>query len=81
MFAHSRLAGDGIVDAIGTIYLPRHNFEISGNGSGKQASPLLQIVANTVTLAENGELKIDFDPTQTQVPVGIKPARTARLVN
>ena len=77
----SRLAGNGIVSAIGTIYLPRHDFEITGNGSGQQASPLLQVVANTVKLSENGQLKIDFDPTQTQVPVGIKPARTARLVN
>ena len=76
----SRLAGDGIVNAIGTIYLPRHSFEISGNGSGQQASPLLQIVAHAITLSENGELKIDFDPTQTQVPVGIKPARSARIV-
>ena len=77
----SRLAGDGVVDAIGTIYLPRHDFIISGDGSGQQASPLLQIVANTVTLSDNGQLKIDFDPSQTQVPVGIKPARTARLVH
>ena len=77
----SRLAGDGVVDAIGTIYLPRHDFLISGNGSGQQASPLLQVVANTVTLSDNGHLSIDFDPNQTQVPVGIKPARTARLVH
>ena len=77
----SRLAGDGIVNAIGTIYLPRHHFDITGNGSGQQASPLLQIVADTVNLSGNGALRIDFDPSQTQVPVGIKPARTARLVN
>jgi len=77
----SRLAGDGIVDTIGTIYLPRHDFEISGNGSGKQASPLLQIVANTVQLSDNGQLNIDFDTSQTEIPVGIKPERTARLLN
>ena len=77
----SRLTGSGTINAIGTIYLPHHDFKISGSGAGEQASPLLQIVANRVLMKENGKLSIEFDPTQTEVPVGIKPARTARLVN
>ena len=77
----SRLTGSGTINAIGTIYLPHHEFKISGSGAGDQASPLLQIVANRVIMKEEGKLNIEFDPTQTEVPVGIKPARTARLVH
>ena len=77
----TRLTGDGMVDAIGTVYLPRQEFAITGSGAGHQASPLLQVVANTIVMEDDGQVDIDFDPTQTQVPVGIKPARTARLVN
>lgn len=77
----SRLTGSGTINAIGTVYLPHHDLKISGSGAGDQASPLLQIVANRLLMSEEGRLNIEFDPTQTEVPVGIKPARTARLVN
>ena len=77
----SRLTGSGTINAIGTIYLPHHEFQVSGSGAGEQASPLLQIVANRIVMKENGKLNIDFDLTKTQVPAGIKPARFARLVN
>lgn len=76
----SRLTGAGEINAIGTIYLPRHDFAISGDGAGKQASPLLQIVANTIQMSENGAINIKFDPDKTKVPAGIKPERTARLI-
>ena len=77
----SRLTGDGTINAEGTIYLPRQLFSITGNGAGQQASPLLQIVAHMIEMKDTGALRIDFDPSQTKVPVGIKPARFARLVN
>lgn len=76
----SRLTGSGAIDAIGTIYLPRHDFHVTGDGAGDQTSPLLQIVANTVRMSDNGEIKIKFDPDKTLVPAGIKPERTARLI-
>lgn len=76
----SRLAGSGKASLIGTVYLPKQNFEITGSGSGDQASPLLQIVANEIRLKQKGALKIDFDETETNVPVVIKPERTARLI-
>jgi hypothetical protein len=76
----SRLTGSGAINAIGTIYLPRHDFHVTGDGAGDQTSPLLQIVANTVRMSDNGEIKIKFDPDKTKVPVGIKPERTARLI-
>lgn len=77
----SRLTGSGRVNAIGTIYLPRQAFAIAGNGAADQASPLLQIVANTIDMSDTGGLKIIFDTSQTDVPAAIQPARTARLVN
>jgi len=76
----SRLTGSGAIDAIGTIYLPRHDFHVTGDGAGDQTSPLLQIVANTVRMSDNGMIKIKFDPDKTSVPAGIKPERTARLI-
>jgi hypothetical protein len=76
----SRLTGKGRVSAIGTVYLPRQLLSITGEGAGEQASPLLQIVADAVELNDQGQLKIEFDTTQTDVPVKIKPQRTARLI-
>ncbi len=77
----SRLTGSGAVTAIGTIYLPRQQFSITGSGAADQASPLLQIVASTIDMSESGGLTIVFDTSETDVPAAIKPARTARLVN
>lgn len=79
-FGTSKLAGSGTASLIGTVYLPKQNFEISGSGSGEQASPLLQIVANEMRVLEQGALKIDFDEGKTEVPLVIKPERTARLI-
>jgi hypothetical protein len=76
----SRLTGTGAMSIIGLLYLPTQNFFISGSGAGDQSSPLLQIVANRIALRDNGELRIDFEPGATDVPVAIKPARIARLI-
>lgn len=77
----SRLTGSGSVELIGTIYLPRQTFAITGSGAADQASPLLQLVAHTVSLNQNGALKIRFDPSRTEVPMTIQPAREARLIH
>ena len=76
----SRLTGNGALNIIGLIYLPTQNFFISGTGAGEQASPLLQIVANRFSIRDTGKLKIDFRPGETDVPMAIKPARVARLI-
>lgn len=76
----SRLTGSGSVAMIGTIYLPRQKFSITGEGAADQASPLLQLVAYTVELRNKGGLKIKFDPERTEVPMTIMPAREARLI-
>lgn len=76
----SRLTGNGKLNIIGLIYLPTQNFFISGTGAGEQASPLLQIVANRFSIRDTGKLKIDFRPGETDVPMAIKPARVARLI-
>lgn len=77
----SRMTGKGAVEAIGTVYLPRQTLAITGEGAGKQSSPLLQIVADNVQMADQGELKIVFDTSKTDVPVRILPARSARLLH
>lgn len=76
----SRLTGSGSVSMIGTIYLPRQQFSITGKGAADQASPLLQLVAYTVELRNMGGLKIRFDPERTEVPMTIMPSREARLI-
>ena len=76
----SRLTGHGALSMIGLIYLPTQNFFISGSGAGDQSSPLLQIVANRISLRDTGMLRIDFNPGKTDVPVAIQPARIARLI-
>jgi Flp pilus assembly protein TadG len=76
----SKLTGAGEVSAVGTVYLPRHDFTVTGDGAGQQTSPLLQIVANTVSLSDNGQISIDFDEHKAQVPAGIKAERSARLI-
>lgn len=77
----SRLTGSGKVSMIGTIYLPRQKFSITGDGSADQASPLLQLVASHVEMTDQGALKIHFDPSRTDVPMTIAPAREARLIH
>jgi hypothetical protein len=76
----SKLTGSGSINAIGTIYLPRHDFAVSGDGAGQQTSPFLQIVANTIAMTDNGKISIDFDENKAKVPAGIKAERTARLI-
>jgi hypothetical protein len=76
----SRLTGSGKVSMIGTIYLPRQLFSITGQGAADQASPLLQLVAYTVELRNKGGLKIRFEPERTEVPMTIRPSREARLI-
>jgi hypothetical protein len=77
----SRFTGSGKVSMIGTIYLPRQTFSITGNGSADQASPLLQLVASHIEMTDQGALKIHFDPSRTDVPMTIAPAREARLIH
>lgn len=77
----SRMTGQGTIEAIGTVYLPRQTLAITGDGAGKQSSPLLQIVADNVRMSDQGELKISFDTSKTDVPVRILPERSARLLH
>ena len=76
----SRLTGSGAVSMIGTIYVPRQKFAITGKGAADQASPLLQLVADKIELENMGALKIKFDPSRTDVPMTIEPERAAVLI-
>lgn len=77
---NSRLTGMGELFIIGLVYLPTQDLFFSGTGTGEQSSPLLQIVARRLAMADDAILKIDFDPSSTDVPVAIAPKREARLV-
>lgn len=65
----------------GLIYAPRRHISMAGNAKGKTRSPLLQIVADTLSLDGNAALMIDFNASESDVPLLIKPRRTARLVD
>ncbi|MEM1035659.1 MAG: Tad domain-containing protein [Pseudomonadota bacterium] len=76
---NTRLTGMGELFIVGLVYLPTQDIFFSGKGTGEQTSPLLQIVARRLAMADNAKLKIDFDPSSTDVPVAIAPTREARL--
>ncbi|MEM1086482.1 MAG: Tad domain-containing protein [Pseudomonadota bacterium] len=77
---NTRLTGMGELFIVGLVYLPTQDLFFSGKGTGEQTSPLLQIVARRLAMADNAKLKIDFDPSATDVPVAIAPTREARLI-
>lgn len=77
---NSRLTGMGELFIVGLVYLPTQDLFFSGKGTGEQSSPLLQIVARRLAMADNAMLKIDFDPSSTDVPIAIAPTREARLI-
>ncbi|GGB65386.1 MULTISPECIES: Tad domain-containing protein [Henriciella] len=71
---------EGQLNVEGVIYMPSYDIEIKKMGGGTTKSPYLQIVANSLELSDQGNLAIEFDMTQTDLPMVIKPAREARLV-
>ncbi|MEM5516705.1 Tad domain-containing protein [Henriciella sp. AS95] len=71
---------DGALNVEGVIYMPSYDIKIKKLGGGTTRSPYLQIVANSLEISDQGSLAIEFDMTQTDLPLVIKPAREARLV-
>ena len=65
----------------GVIYMPDYDIEVVQGGHGRTRSPYLQIVANSLEVANGGKLAIDFDMSQTNLPLVIEPRREARLVH
>ena len=70
----------GELEAEGVFYLPSFNMNVDSNGRGTTQSPYLQLVVNRLSLSGEGTLNINFDGTKTDLPIVIKPAREARLV-
>lgn len=70
----------GAFDLTGVIYLPQHDLSLRQQGGGSQKSHYIQMVVNRLVLRETSVLDIEFDPTKTDLPVLIKPERSARLV-
>jgi hypothetical protein len=62
-----KIAGSGsaIFNATGTIYLPSAPFTLDGNNATLRGS---QLIARTVNI-QNGNLDIDFDPTNAAQPI------------
>jgi len=73
-----RIRGDLNVE--GVIYMPSYDIEVSKDGGGHTKSPYLQIVANSLQVSGQGKLAIDFDMSQTDLPLVIAPEREARLI-
>lgn len=76
----SKVTGNGQIHIEGLIYLPNQTIEITGNGWGEKSSPYLQVIANRIRITQQGALYIDFNPSETSVPIVIEPTREARLV-
>lgn len=70
----------GAFDLTGVIYLPQHDLSLRQQGGGSQKSHYIQMVVNRLVLRETSVLDIEFDPSKTDLPVLIKPERSARLV-
>ena len=70
----------GSIDVEGVIYMPQYDIEFKQNGGGRTTSPYLQIVSNSLNIAQDGRLAIDFDMGETDLPLVIEPKREARLI-
>lgn len=70
----------GQLNVEGVIYMPGYDIEVMQGGSGRTKSPYLQIVANSLEVSNGGKLAIEFDMSQTDLPLVIEPRREARLV-
>ncbi|WP_370234990.1 MULTISPECIES: TadE/TadG family type IV pilus assembly protein [Henriciella] len=71
---------EGALNVEGVIYMPSYNVRVRKTGGGTTRSPYLQMVANTLEVSEQGALEIDFNMGKTDLPLVIRPAREARLV-
>lgn len=70
----------GELEAEGVFYLPSFDMNVDSKGRGRTQSPYLQLVVNRLTLSGDGALNVDFDESETDLPIVIKPAREARLM-
>ncbi|MEQ9316423.1 MAG: Tad domain-containing protein [Henriciella sp.] len=78
--ANRKMRVRGELDVEGVIYMPSYDIEFTQGGGGRTKSPYLQIVANSLWVAGDGKLAIDFNMDETDLPIIIKPAREARLI-
>jgi hypothetical protein len=59
--------GGGVMDITGTFYCANGTLGIGGGGSGRIGS---QYVSRYLEITGNGNLRIDYDPTQA-IPVRV----------
>ena len=60
--------------------MPSFDLVMKKFGGGRTKSPYLQLVANTLSMEGDSSLFIDFDESETDLPIVIEPERYARLV-
>lgn len=78
--SEAELKVEGELNVEGVIYVPSFNVEFSKLGGGTTASPYLQLVANRLSMKGQAGLQINFDMASTDLPLVIKPAKEARLL-
>ena len=62
--ASIELTGQGVLDLAGTIYAPRADVKINGNGDLAGTRLAIQIISLTWDIGGNGNLHMPYDPSQ-----------------
>lgn len=70
----------GELKAEGVFYIPAFDMTVLAQGAGDTTSPYLQLVVNRLKVQSQGALRVKFNEADTNLPIVIKPARQARLV-
>jgi hypothetical protein len=58
------LSGQGVLDLAGTLYAPKANVKITGNGNAAGTRLAVQVISWTWDIGGNGNLYMPYDPTQ-----------------
>ena len=78
----NEIQGGGSITIIGTIYFPTQPVTISGNGAFGINSPLMPIIADTITVTGNGVKTIQVDQDEANMLQDLPKATDgARLIN
>ena len=78
----NEIQGGGSIKIVGTIYFPTQPITISGNGNFGINSPMMPIIADTVTITGNGVKTVQVDQSDANMLQDLpKSIDSARLIN
>jgi Flp pilus assembly protein TadG len=78
----NEIQGGGSIQIVGTIYFPTQPITISGNGGFGINSPMMPIIADTITVTGNGVKTIQVDQSSANMLQDLpKSIDGARLIN